>query len=181
MRRMGQGEREFTRRGEIHETRSKASNTARTGPTGGRRDRLSRFTRGDHARLASGGHRGQPSPSLAGKIWRAKAAPRGSGTGREVARAAATRGRAPGKKHTSRRVGLNRAGPPGTRGACAGLWRAQPQSLLRPCLDRETNRLMIDPRLRAIGIRCDHPPQPSQLKKNSQPASEVPTGSPRLV
>ena len=78
---MGQGEREFTRRGEIHETRSKASNTARTGPTGGRRDRLSRFTRGDHARLASGGHRGQPSPSPGGKICRAKAAPRGAGRG----------------------------------------------------------------------------------------------------
>ena len=81
MRRMGQGEREFTRRGEIHETRSKASNTARTGSTGRRRDQLSRFTRGDHARLASGGHRGQPSQSQGGKIWRAKAAPRGAGRG----------------------------------------------------------------------------------------------------
>ena len=173
MRRMGQGEREFTRRGEIHETRSKASNTARTGPTGRRRDRLSRFTRGDHARLASGGHRGQPSPSRAGKIWRAKTAPRGSGTGREVARAAATRGRAPGKKHTSRRVGLNRAGPPGTRGACAGLWRAQPQSLLRPSWTGKRTGWSIRDRQTArhrIGIRRGYPHSQSQLKKtHNQP------------
>ena len=78
---MGQGEREFTRRGKIHETRSKASNTARTGPTGGRRDRLSRFTRGDHARLASGGHQGQPSPSPGGKNLPCQGCSSRSGTG----------------------------------------------------------------------------------------------------
>ena len=41
--------------------------------------------------------------------------------------------------------------------------------------DRETNRLMIDPRLRAIGIHRGYPPQPSQLKKtHNQPAKSRP-------
>jgi len=169
MRRMGQGEREFTRRGEIHETRSKASNTARTGSTGRRRDQLSRFTRGDHARLASGGHRGQPSPSLGGKIWRAKAAPRGAGRG----------GRSLGRRRrVDARLGRNtphvaldstaRDHPVREERA-----RVSGERSHNPYCDlaRETNRLIDPRRLRAIGIHRGYPPVPSQLKKtHNQPA-----------
>ena len=160
---MGQGEREFTRRGEIHETRSKARNTARTGSTGRRRDQLSRFTRGDHARLASGGHRGQPSPSLGGKIWRAKAAPRGAGRG----------GRSLGRRRrVDARLGRNtphvaldstaRDHPVREERA-----RVSGERSHNPYCDlaRETNR-PIDSRLRAIERNpCGYPPQPASSKK----------------
>ena len=171
---MGQGEREFTRRGKIHETRSKASNTARTGPTGGRRDRLSRFTR-RRSRAPRFGR--APGPTLAesgGKILPCQGCSLGSGTG---AGGRSGGGDAPRARlgRRSPHVALDSTERSSVREVVRGSWRA-PQSLVRPSWTRETNRL-IDRSAQtfappASNYRCDIVAKASS-KTHNQPAKST--------
>jgi|SaaInlV_125m_DNA_1040241.scaffolds.fasta_scaffold04368_6 hypothetical protein len=107
-----------------HATRSKSRDAARVGPGIGRRDRLPSFARSDHARVGPGG---VGSPTLTRqfgrKNQRCQAALRraGGGIGVRSRRRCRRGGAGISRKLTSRRVRLDRAGPPGTQCARGSL------------------------------------------------------------